>query len=527
LTATKARLAGLLPAPVWIVYSAGTGAVSGAMAIAFYFCVDLATRWLLGSAGYHPATFAAQPGGFHVASGFSWPWLIPLLTGAVAFAAAVLVYRTAPETVGHGTDVAIRAINNAPTGMRLRAMPVKMIASAATIGAGGSAGSEGPTAQMAATTASAIARLLRLDYRDARTLVTAGLAAGVGAIFRAPLGGAMLGVELLFRRDRELAMLVPSLIASIVAYAEFGAVYGYAPMFGHVPGMGLTLSAQLVLFPVLGAACGLLARGYAKAFYWTEGLFGRLRIWRPLRVGAGGVLAGALGLAVPGVLGTGYGTIQYVFSGDRVMSLSLLVLIAMPFAKIVGTSLTVGSGGSGGVFGPGMVAGATMGALLWRLAVLAGIGVAPASPALLAAVGMAACLGAAIRAPVAITLIAAETTRSLWVLPAALLAVPIAVAFMGGESLYHAQPRDRAELAALREGDGGSAAPPERVPSPVPEPVPAPLDETADEPQLIGEPRPARAPLPVPRPVPGIRSPAPAREISGLARPDWLRRGFS
>jgi CIC family chloride channel protein len=442
------------PAPKWITLGVILGVVSGAMAIAFYGSVEWATRWLLGFLGGHnPPTIAASPGGFHPASGFARMWAIPLLAAAGALIASLLVFRVAPETEGHGTDVAIRAINTNPTGMRLRAMPVKMIASAITIGSGGSGGSEGPTAQMAATCASFIARMLGLKYEDARTAVTAGLAAGVGAIFRAPAGGALLGVELLFRRDRELAMLVPSLIASVIAYVEFSTVYGWTPMFGHVPGMAITAPAQLLIFPLLGLACGGLGRLYAVMFYGVARLFGSWRkLWRPLRTSIGGLATGVLGLAVPGVLGTGYGTIQDVLSPQRVLHLSLLVLLAMPLAKIVGTSLSIGSGGSGGVFGPCMVVGATAGAALWRLADMAGAhALVPASPALLAAVGMAACLGAAARSPFALTVIAAETCSSGWVLAAALLAVPVAVKLMGSDTLYRSQPLDRNELKKSRK----------------------------------------------------------------------------
>jgi CIC family chloride channel protein len=442
------------PVPKWITLGVVLGAVSGAMAIVFYGGVEWATRWLLGLlGGYHPATIAASPGGFHMASGFARMWAIPLLAAAGALIASVLVLRVAPETQGHGTDVAIRAINTDPTGMRLRAMPVKMIASAITIGSGGSGGSEGPTAQMAATSASFIARALGLQYEQARMAVTVGLAAGVGAIFRAPAGGALLGVELLFRKDREFKMLIPSLIASAVAWVEFSAVYGWTPMFGHVPGLAITGPAQLLIFPLLGLVCGGLARLYAVTFYGVARLFDRWqKLWRPFRPAVGGLVTGLLGLAVPGVLGTGYGTIQDVLSPQRVLHISLLVLLAMPVAKIVGTSLSIGSGGSGGVFGPAMVVGATAGAALWRLADMVGWhAVVPASPALLAAVGMAACLGAAARSPLAITVIAAETCWSGWVLAAAVLAVPVAVKLMGSDTLYRAQPLNRKEILISRE----------------------------------------------------------------------------
>jgi CIC family chloride channel protein len=208
-----------------------------------------------------------------------------------------------------------------------------------------------------------------------------------------------------------------------------------------------------LIFPLLGLVCGGLARLYAVTFYGVARLFDRWqKLWRPFRPAVGGLVTGLLGLAVPGVLGTGYGTIQDVLSPQRVLHISLLVLLAMPVAKIVGTSLSIGSGGSGGVFGPAMVVGAAAGAALWRLADMAGWhAVVPASPALLAAVGMAACLGAAARSPLAITVIAAETCWSGWVLAAAVLAVPVAVKLMGSDTLYRAQPLNRKDLLISRE----------------------------------------------------------------------------
>jgi chloride channel protein, CIC family len=470
----------------WVPLGIVIGALSGISAILLYGSIKLATRWFLGPVGYRPATIAADPGGFVQATGFRLPWAIPLLVAAGALVGGMLTHWFAPETQGHGTDVAIRAINTDPTGMRPRALPMKMLASALTIGSGGSGGTEGPTAQMAAVAASVIVGRRGLDYKQARMMVVAGLAAGVAAIFRAPLGGAILSVELLYRRDREWRMLLPAMVASAVSYVEFSAVYGWSPMLGHVPGTALTAPAQLLIFPVLGLICGGLARLYAFTFYRVESLSQRWRTWPPLRPCVAGLCTGVLGLMVPGALGTGYGTIQDVLSGQRVLQLSLLVLIAMPFAKILATSASIGSGGSGGVFGPGMVVGATAGAALWRLAGLAGAhAIVPASPALLAAVGMAACLGAAARSPLAITVIAAEACASWWVFPAAILAVPISVLLMGDDTLYRAQPRDRAELSEQRSGlDAPVPVPPQPGPAPVPpEPLKTPEAPKTPEPE--------------------------------------------
>ncbi len=429
----------------WVALGLVIGAVSGGLAVAFEETLLFGTHLLLGLAGYQPATLAGDPGGFHPATAFAHPWAIPLIAGAGALAAAALVFWVAPETQGHGTDAAISAIHHAPSGLRARATAVKMLASAVTIGSGGSGGSEGPTAQIAATAASVLARRLRLTPEDARTAVTTGLAAGVGAIFRAPLGGAMLGVELLYRDDMDPSMLVPCLIASFVSYLEFGAVFGFAPMFGR-QAAGLGLPGQLVTYAVLGLAAGGLGRLYSFTFYKAAAWFGTWRVPRAVRPGIAGLATGLIGLAVPGVLGTGYGTIQDLLEPHRVAQMSVLVLLAIPVAKIAATSLSIGSGGSGGVFGPGLVMGAGLGAALWRI--LEPTGLVPASPAPMIIVGMAACLGSAAHAPISIVLIAAETTGSIAMVAPAGLAVALAVLVVGRETLYRSQPVRRGQAAA-------------------------------------------------------------------------------
>ena len=278
---------------------------------------------------------------------------------------------------------------------------VKIIASAVTIGSGGSGGREGPTAQISAGTASGIARLLRLSVAQARILVTAGMAAGIAAIFRAPLGGAMLGVELLFLEDLEADALLPGLVASVVGYVVYGAVDGFVPVFGDQATITFTGAGQFVWFAALGVAAGLVGRLYTASFYGVSDLAPRVRLPRWLLPALAGVAVGLLGLVVPGVLGTGYGTVQDLLTPQGVAALPVLLLLAIPFAKIAATSLSIGSGGSGGIFGPGMVIGAALGAGFWR--VLHGIpALAPSvgdSPAIFALVGMVAVFGAIAHAP--------------------------------------------------------------------------------------------------------------------------------
>ncbi|GDY29881.1 chloride channel protein [Gandjariella thermophila] len=429
----------------WVPLGVVIGAVAGFGAIALRGLLDLVTHGLLGElSGFHPATVAAD-GGAHPASGIGRWWAVPLAVAGGALVSALLVRWLAPETSGHGTDAAIDAIHHDPKGMRSRVTVVKMVASALTLGSGGSGGTEGPAAQISAAFGSVVARVFRLTTEEARTAVAAGLASGVGAVFRAPFGGALLGVELPYRRDMAGEMLVPSLIASIVAYLEFGAAYGFGAMFGDHPALAVAVY-QLPLFLVLGVLAGLTARCFCWAFYRAKAAFdGWGRVPSVLRPAVAGLAVGAFGLLLPEVLGTSYGVAQSTMDRYWLLGTSLWVVLAFPLAKILATSLTVGSGGSGGVFGPGMVIGAGVGAAFWRL--LAYTPIPLPDPAVFVLVGMAACLGSAIHAPVAVTVMVAEVTGSAGALFPAILAVAAATLVVGDVSLYRSQPHKRTSVA--------------------------------------------------------------------------------
>jgi chloride channel protein, CIC family len=417
------------------------GLSAGLGALLFKAALDLCTQLLLVDiGGYSPATTVGEGGGTP-SSSFARPWAIPLVVGLGGLIAGLLVFTFAPEAEGHGTDAAIHAIHHQPTGIRPRVVVVKLIASAITIGSGGSGGREGPTAQISAGTASTLARLLRLPTPQARVLVTAGMAAGIAAIFRAPLGGAMLGVELLYKEDLEADALLPGLFASVVAYVVYGAVDGFVPIFGDQGQITFTGAGQFLWFAVLGIAAGLVARTYAASFYGVVDTCRRIRLPRWLLPALAGVIVGLIGLVVPGVLGTGYGAVQQLLTPQGALALPLLILVLVPFAKIAATSLSIGSGGSGGIFGPGMVIGAALGAAFWRLLHdIPGLaGTVGDSPAIFALVGMVAVFGAVAHAPIAMILMVAEMTGNLAVVPPAMLALAIAALIVGRTTIYRSQ----------------------------------------------------------------------------------------
>ena len=245
----------------WALLATGIGAVAGLGAAGLFGLLKLGTHWVLGAlGGYHPYRTTIE-GGFDVASSFERPWAVPLVVAGGALVAAALVRLLAPEAGGHGTDAAIAAAHHAPLGMRGRVTIVKMIASALTIGSGGSAGTEGPAAQISAAFGSVFARRARLTPDQARTAVVIGLAAGVGAVFRAPLGGALLGAELLYRKDADVSIVPKALLASAAGYAAFGLCFGFGPAFGeHEVGRAIGLGdlPRLVVIGVLAGGAGRL-----------------------------------------------------------------------------------------------------------------------------------------------------------------------------------------------------------------------------------------------------------------------------
>src|SRR4051794_36469564 len=201
----------------WVVLGALIGLISGAGAALFFTALELATHLFLGVlAGFTPASPAGE-GGAPISDAVR-PWAIPFIVALAGLISGVIVFRFAPEAEGHGTDAAIGAFHHGPRAVRARIPLIKLVSSAITIGSGGSGGREGPTAQIGAGFGSWLARVLDLDARDARIALSCGMGAGIGAIFRAPLGGAVLAAEIPYRDDVESEALVPGFVASIVAF---------------------------------------------------------------------------------------------------------------------------------------------------------------------------------------------------------------------------------------------------------------------------------------------------------------------
>jgi chloride channel protein, CIC family len=442
-SAASVRVNALSYLPKWLVLSAVIGVIAGLGAIVFYAALQEATRLFLGVlAGYAPPSPAGE-GGSGGTGHYVRAWAIPLVVILGGLLAGFIVFTLAPEAEGHGTDAAIDAVHHNPRGIRLRAVVVKIIASAITIGSGGSGGREGPTAQISAGFGSLLARVLDLSPEDGRIAVSVGIGSGIGAIFGAPLGGAVLAADIVYQNDFEFSALLPGTFASIIAYAIFGGAYGFHPLFA-VPGYQFDQPVQLLWFAIIGLLAGGIGLLYSKGFYGIVALSARLPFSRKLRPGIGAALTGLLALWLPEVLGTGYGWVQEGLS-NQLLHIPLYIILLLPFARIAATALSIGTGGSGGVFGPGMVIGAFTGLAVWRLLepIAPGVG---HSPAPFVVVGMMAVFGGISRAPLAVMLMVAEMTGSITLLAPAMVAVAVSwfIVERAGDSIYRSQLVSRA-----------------------------------------------------------------------------------
>jgi CIC family chloride channel protein len=438
----------------WLILGVAIGVIAGLGAVVFYLALKYTTDFLLGYlGGYHVPTAHAD-GGDPGSARFSRPWAIPLVTTLGALVSASIVAAFAPEAKGHGTDNAIEAVHTDPRAIRGRVVLVKMISSALTIGSGGSAGREGPTAQISAGFGSLLARWLDLSDSDGRIAVSLGIGSGIGAIFGAPLGGAVLAASVIYREDFDYRALIPGFITSGTAYAVLGSILGFEPLFGWVePGYVLN-PAQLPWFLLIGIASAAIGYLYARMFYGTVSLTDRMSIpgGQVLWPTIGGLLVGLLALAIPQVLSSGYGWVQLSLERGSLLTIPLWIVVLLPVAKIVATSLSIGTGGSGGIFGPGIVIGAFVGAAVWRLAELTGLPGVPHSPAVFVIVAMMACFGSVAHAPLAVMIMVAEMTGSFSVIPAAIIGVGIAYLVIDRTpvSIYRAQRLNRETAAAER-----------------------------------------------------------------------------
>jgi len=344
--------------------------------------------------------------------------------------------------------------------MRPRVPLVKIVASALTLGTGGSGGREGPIAQIGAGFGSLLANLLRLRPAERRVLMAAGMGSGIGAIFRAPLAGTMFAAEVMyFSPEFEPEVIIPTGIASVISYCVFGLYSGWQPLF-TIPDLTFTNPWQLGPYLLLAFFMVFLAMLYTRTFYGCKRLFERLPILPHFRPAIGALLTGLVAVllyvlasyAIKGppqrvlaVLAFGYSAIQDAVMQDTNVSALMLLLIAL--GKIATTGLTIGSGGSGGVFGPSMVIGGCGGGALGIALHNLWPGLVP-HPASFVIVGMAGFFAAAAKTPFSTLIIVSEMTGGYTLLLPALWVCTLSFIFSGQRSIYASQVESRSRSPA-------------------------------------------------------------------------------
>lgn len=449
----------------WFLLSSLIGIVAGLGAITFQVSSQAVIHYTLsGIAGYTPREPAGEHSFFSHDDQKSPPslWLLVAVLAAGGLVSGVIVYTFAPEAEGHGTDAAIEAFHQKRGFIRSRIPIIKLITSAITIGTGGSGGREGPIAQIGAGFGSFLATQLKLSSRDRRIMLAAGMGAGVGSIFRAPLAGALFAAEILYRdADLESDVIVPAAISSIIGYSVFSfflpADQRFMPLFGNH--LQYSVGSPIELIPLTVLSVILVAGGvlYVKVFYDTHHQFKKLPIIPHLRPMIGATATGLCGIVLYkafgndprtlAVLSTGYGTLQQAVENCSGMSVWLLLAIAL--MKIITTSLTISSGGSGGVFGPSMVIGGCLGGAVGVYFHDVWPSLVP-RPEVYAIVGMAGFFAGCAHAPISTIIMVSELTGDYELLLPTMWVSTICFLLGRRWSLYEKQVPSRLDSPAHR-----------------------------------------------------------------------------
>ncbi len=452
-----------------LLHAALVGGLAGVLGAAFFFFLE-AGQWLLleGLAGYS----AVRAKGEIFLRGAEVralrPWLLALLPALGGLASGLLCWKLAPETSGGGGDAVIDAYHQDGGVVRRRVVGVKMAASLLTLAAGGSGGREGPTMQIGGAIGSLVARYLPTTSRERRILLVAGVAAGIAAVFRTPLGAALLAVEMLYRDDFESDALIPAILASVVSYAVVISIFGETTLFGQPPRFSFVPS-HLPLYGVLALGVSLFAALFVVAMRSVKEASAGTRVPAWARPAVGGLAMGLFGTALVlwfgvaggpswqgmGVFGGGYGLAQVALTGSAALPPGwrlVVVLLALAGAKLVASALTIGSGGSAGDFAPSLVMGGLLGgafghavALLWSDPRI--------EPAAFALVGMGTFYGGVAHTPLSAVVLVSELAGSYDLLVPMMLATGIAFVVLRRWTLYPSQPRTKRQSPVHRGPD--------------------------------------------------------------------------
>lgn len=432
------------------------GVVAGAAALVFNLACDVVSHGVLDwIAGYRPRAPHGEHEAFEATATPFRAWLLPVCAALGGLLSGWIVHRFAPEAGGHGTDAAIDAFHAKEGRISGKVPIIKIIASALTIGSGGSGGREGPIAQVGAGFGSYLATRLGLGAHERRLMLASGMGAGVGSIFHAPLAGALFAAEIFYSEaEIESEALIPAAVSTIVGYSLFSSVTGFEPLFAQSD-HAFRDPRELLLYTVLAVILTLSAWLFVLVFYGIHDRFSRLRLHPVLRPAIGGAITGLLGLLALtlangdlralDVLSFGYGTLEEALLGTAPLTLLLLLAIG----KMLTTSISIGSGGSGGVFGPSMVIGGSVGGSVGILAKSLFPSIV-ANPGSYALVGMAGFFAAAAKAPISTLVMVSEMTGNYRMIVPALWVSSLCFLLGRRFKLYRSQVGTRLESGAHR-----------------------------------------------------------------------------
>jgi chloride channel protein, CIC family len=455
-----------------VVIAVPIGIVAGLGAALFYYLINLFTGTLLVQlAGLTlPSEGTSTPSQLVWSSSFPRILIVPALLVIGGFAVGAIIWGAAPEVAGHGTDATIRAFHKNAGKVRVRVPILKTIASAITLGTGGSGGREGPVSQIGGGFGSIWSDLFGLGDRDRRIALATGMGAGIGAIFRAPLGGAVYSAEILYMGDFEPEVFVPAIIASVVAYSVYSTIFGFHTLFATPPALASYAfnPERLPLYAVLGIVCGVVGILFVWMYHRTDAWFGS-RHWSPLfKPAIGAAVAGVIFLgayfllpeqghfASLSSLSIGYGFVQAVMLGQLSSGnygvIVITILLAAVFLRMVMTSFVVGSGGSAGLFGTSVVVGAFLGTVVGGIShnllpALVPLTVVP----VFSIVGMMSFFGGISKAPLGVLIMVVEMAGTYTILPAAMLSIFVAYVMTGRSHIYSEQLPSRIQSPAHQE----------------------------------------------------------------------------
>lgn len=433
----------------WLALSVGVGIASGLAAVVFFSSVEYFKFLFIHQ--YAGLTLPGPAGEeiFHGPAGeVLRPWLIPVMTTAVGVFTGWLVMRFIPETVGggtDGTDAMINSFHNKEGKIRPLAAFIKGATSILTITTGGSAGREGPISQVGAAIGAWVSDFFKFTAKERRILMLAGAAGGLGAIFRAPLGGALTAIEVIYKEDFEAEAVLPSVISSVIAYSLFTFFFGTDPIFG-IPEFQFENVFELPFYVLLAFFCSFTGWLHVRTFEFIKfRVFERIaaRTNLMLAMGLGGAVMGIFGMLFPQVLTGGYGWLELAIKGELVLSL----MVAILFGKIFATAVTIGSGMSGGMFAPALFVGGMSGGIVGNIAhrYFPDVVTQPGGYVL---VGMAAFFASVANAPIGPLIMVCELTQGYGLLAPLMLASVLSIVLGKKTSLYEHQVENKFESPA-------------------------------------------------------------------------------